>query len=119
VIKNSKVATSIPITREKENQQLNSPSIHDTCLENIPAFAPKRLSVTPKRSNSLLGGSLVATWKAKCSLCQHSIHLQTHPPPCFTYMIYCLKEEFEDAKEVIRIRKQKNRQHNGQTKKYK
>jgi hypothetical protein len=34
-------------------------------------------------------------------------------------MIYCLKEEFEDAKEVIGIRKQKNRQHNGQTKKYK
>jgi hypothetical protein len=29
------------------------------------------------------------------------------------------KEEFEDTKEVIRIRKSKNRQRNGQTKKYK
>ena len=28
-----------------------------------------------------------------------------------------VKEEFEDTKGVIRIRKSKNRQHNGQTKK--
>jgi hypothetical protein len=33
---------------------------------------------------------------------------------------YILQEEFEDTKEVIRIRiSKKNRQHNGQKKKYK
>jgi hypothetical protein len=36
------------------------------------------------------------------------------------YMIYELYEEFEDTKGVIRIRiSKKNRQHNGQKKKYK
>ena len=35
-------------------------------------------------------------------------------------MIYIVKEEFEDTKGVIRIRKsKKNRQRNGQKKKYK
>ena len=32
---------------------------------------------------------------------------------------FCLKDEFEDTKEVIRIRKLKDRQHNDQKKKYK
>ena len=36
------------------------------------------------------------------------------------YIFLCkiYKEEFEDTKELIRIRKLKNRQHNGQIKKY-
>ena len=36
------------------------------------------------------------------------------------YLHLCLQEEFEDTKGAIRIRKsKKNRQHNGQKKKYK
>jgi len=34
-------------------------------------------------------------------------------------ILYTMQEEFEDTKGVIRIRKSKNRQHNGQKKKYK
>jgi len=42
------------------------------------------------------------------------VHLNT------TSFIYCLQEEFEDTKGVIRIRiSKKNRQHNGQKRKYK
>ena len=35
------------------------------------------------------------------------------------FLVGFMKEEFEDTKGVIRIRKSKNRQHNGQKKKYK
>ena len=34
-------------------------------------------------------------------------------------MLHVMQEEFEDTKWVIRIRTQKDRQHNGQKKKYK
>ena len=37
----------------------------------------------------------------------------------FCYFYYIYQEEFEDSKVVIRIRKWKDRQHNGQKKKYK
>ena len=37
----------------------------------------------------------------------------------FKYFKYFLQEEFEDTKGVIKIRNSKNRQHNGQKKKYK
>ena len=37
----------------------------------------------------------------------------------YEHIYYCYEEEFEDTKAVIRIRILKNRQHNGQRKKYK
>jgi hypothetical protein len=36
-----------------------------------------------------------------------------------TYVVYLKEDELEDTKGVIRIRISKNRQHNGQKKKYK
>ena len=47
-------------------------------------------------------------------LCKDSLELASNQ----THQIQ-LKEEFEDAKGVIRMRISKNRQHNGQKKKYK
>ena len=41
------------------------------------------------------------------------------PRACITHLIYkFIQEEFEGTKGVIRIRISKNRQHNGQKKKY-
>jgi hypothetical protein len=44
----------------------------------------------------------------------HSLNINSHLHICFHYNI---GEEFEDTEGVIRIRKSKDRQHNGQKKK--
>ena len=48
-------------------------------------------------------------------ICEEAFNLISFKKKNF---VYVLKEEFEDTKEVIRIHISKNRQHNGQKKKY-
>ena len=59
-------------------------------------------------------------------LCQFCPHIAVSHSNCTFILLQTLKsfkipvqEEFEDTKGIIRIRKSKDRQHNGQKKKYK
>ena len=64
--------------------------------------------------------SLIRNFWVNYYLPVHILLLVVSEIPCPCLFMKLLKEEFEDTKEVIRIRiSKKNRQHNGQKKKYK